>query len=127
MAEDFKYVTVGESIFEDVKGLAVGELEDMADEIDAAAEQVATAFAEAKEAVRADLQRRADEALAALRRTAGEKTADGTAPKKRGRKSKDEKAAEEAAKAEAAAKTVVVDPASPNGRAISVGEMVGDA
>lgn len=65
---EFKYVTMGDVDFEDVKKLQNFELEDMADEIEEAAKQAASTFAAAKEQVRLDLKRRADEALESLRR-----------------------------------------------------------
>jgi hypothetical protein len=94
---EFKYVTMGDVDFEDVKKLQNFELEDMAEEIEEAAKQAASTFAAAKEQVRLDLKRRADEALESLRRIGGALTEPtGDEPKgKRGRKKKGEAAATE--------------------------------
>jgi hypothetical protein len=98
-AMDFKYVTIGDVDFEDVTKLQNCELEEMAEEIEDAAKRSAATFAAAKELVRLDLKRRADEALESLRRIGGALELSGSdeaAPKgKRGRKKKGEAAATE--------------------------------
>ena len=108
---DFKYVTMGDVDFEDVKKLQNFELEDMAEEIEEAAKQAAATFAAAKEQVRLDLKRRADEALESLRRIGGvlaEPTSD--EPKgKRGRKKKGEAAIEEATKGQTEPESLTLD------------------